>query len=94
MLQRIIYLLLSFRISLLGEDKVSERYSHFPAKSCSWDSEVFLLLKGMCSLFLESLVWGCLHHSLQRGALGRLRETAGTKLTIVARAGCGDHAVF
>lgn len=31
---------------------------------------------------------------LPRGALGWLRETAGTKLTIVARAGYGDHAVF
>lgn len=31
---------------------------------------------------------------LPRGALGWLRETAGTQLTIVARAGYGDHAVF
>lgn len=50
---------LSFKISLLGEDMVSERHSCLPPKSCRYgrvvtDSEVLLILKGMCSLFLES----------------------------------------
>lgn len=31
---------------------------------------------------------------LPTGTIGRLRETAGTKLTIVARVSCGEHAVF
>lgn len=30
---------------------------------------------------------------LPGGAAGRLRETAGAMLTVMAREGCGDHAV-
>lgn len=64
-----------------------------------------MILIGVCSLFLESLLMiealgrtgmrePGIGISLPTGAIGRLRETAGSKLIIVARVGCGEHAVF